>query len=448
MSLTKVTNSMIQGAYVNVLDYGAVGNGTDNDTPAFDLAIAALPTGGGTVYIPAGYTFAVNLVIVKSGVRLLGGGVASSQAAPTGNYLKPFDPLLPCIKIGNDTVYVSGVTIENVHLNGNAVGTIGLFFSGGAYRCNWVNVHIQRFITNCVKYQGGATYACAFIKGVNISLSGSTGCDVVFVDGAVGTYTTANWITNFDKGSPATSGYALVVDSTFISLIGGWIQASDQQGIHIKSTTAVGYIRCSDVVVDSDNSADILLEVDDTTTLATNYVRGSITIDGKWKNGTPLTMDLGVSSYSYNLPMITNPVVTGSITFPDQSASGFTSDTTASISGGSTAGARTLILKGNTIQFNPQGLGVVAAFYTTNFQPWNDYGIDLGGASKRWGTTYTKTVKLSPLTVATLPTAASLGAGHKAFVTDATVTTFASIVAGGGANGVPVYSDGTNWRIG
>lgn len=52
------------------------------------------------------------------------------------------------------------------------------------------------------------------------------------------------------------------------------------------------------------------------------------------------------------------------------------------------------------------------------------------------------------LTVATLPTAASAGAGARAFVTDANATTFASIVAAGGANGVPVYSDGTNWRIG
>lgn len=52
------------------------------------------------------------------------------------------------------------------------------------------------------------------------------------------------------------------------------------------------------------------------------------------------------------------------------------------------------------------------------------------------------------LTVATLPAAATAGAGARAFVTDANASTFASVVAAGGANGVPVYSDGTNWRIG
>lgn len=52
------------------------------------------------------------------------------------------------------------------------------------------------------------------------------------------------------------------------------------------------------------------------------------------------------------------------------------------------------------------------------------------------------------LTVATLPAAVTAGAGARAFVSDANATTFASIVAGGGANNVPVYCDGTNWRIG
>lgn len=52
------------------------------------------------------------------------------------------------------------------------------------------------------------------------------------------------------------------------------------------------------------------------------------------------------------------------------------------------------------------------------------------------------------VTVASLPAAAAGNQGARAFVTDANATTFASIVAGGGANKITVYSDGTNWRIG
>ena len=51
-------------------------------------------------------------------------------------------------------------------------------------------------------------------------------------------------------------------------------------------------------------------------------------------------------------------------------------------------------------------------------------------------------------TVAALVAAGTAGAGARAVVTDANATTFHSIVVGGGANVVPVFSDGTNWRIG
>ena len=51
-------------------------------------------------------------------------------------------------------------------------------------------------------------------------------------------------------------------------------------------------------------------------------------------------------------------------------------------------------------------------------------------------------------TVAFLPAIATVPIGTRLAVSDATATTFASTVAGGGANKVPVYSDGTNWKIG
>jgi hypothetical protein len=70
----------------------------------------------------------------------------------------------------------------------------------------------------------------------------------------------------------------------------------------------------------------------------------------------------------------------------------------------------------------------------------------LGSAAHPWVTLNTKA-----LTVATLPAAATAGVGARAFVTDA-LTTLAlgigTVVANGGSNKVPVYSDGTNWLYG
>lgn len=53
----------------------------------------------------------------------------------------------------------------------------------------------------------------------------------------------------------------------------------------------------------------------------------------------------------------------------------------------------------------------------------------------------------TPVTVANLIPAADAGVGARALVSDATATTFNSVVAGTGANQVPVQSDGTDWRI-
>ena len=50
--------------------------------------------------------------------------------------------------------------------------------------------------------------------------------------------------------------------------------------------------------------------------------------------------------------------------------------------------------------------------------------------------------------VADLPSAAEAGVGARSFVTNATGPTFGATVVGGGAVKVPVYSDGTNWKVG
>jgi hypothetical protein len=55
---------------------------------------------------------------------------------------------------------------------------------------------------------------------------------------------------------------------------------------------------------------------------------------------------------------------------------------------------------------------------------------------------------LTNYTVATLPSASTSGKGARSFVTDASAPTFGSTVSGGGAVATPVYSDGTNWKVG
>ena len=51
-------------------------------------------------------------------------------------------------------------------------------------------------------------------------------------------------------------------------------------------------------------------------------------------------------------------------------------------------------------------------------------------------------------TVATLPDPVVAGAGTRTFVSDSSITTFNTTVAAGGTNTVPVFSNGTNWKVG
>ena len=84
MPLTKVSYSMIEGAVVNVLDFGAVGDGVVDDTAAIQAAIDSL-TSGGTVFFPTGTYFCnTGLTVADNNMVLdFAGGAALTYTTPT-----------------------------------------------------------------------------------------------------------------------------------------------------------------------------------------------------------------------------------------------------------------------------------------------------------------------------------------------------------------------------
>ena len=74
MALTKTHNRMIAGSVANVFDFGAVGNGTTDDTAAIQAAIDSSASGI-TVLLPAGtYKVTDTILLKRTGVRLIGEG--------------------------------------------------------------------------------------------------------------------------------------------------------------------------------------------------------------------------------------------------------------------------------------------------------------------------------------------------------------------------------------
>jgi len=115
-----------------------------------------------------------------------------------------------------------------------------------------------------------------------------------------------------------------------------------------------------------------------------------------------------------------------------------------------TAGAGVITINGAFLQFNSANTTRWQINGSGHFIANTDNTLDIGlSGANRPRYIRAGTALVSPsTTVAGLPAAGTAGAGARSLVTDANATTFQAIVAGGGANVVPVYSDGTNWRIG
>jgi len=108
--------------------------------------------------------------------------------------------------------------------------------------------------------------------------------------------------------------------------------------------------------------------------------------------------------------------------------------------------ATTTDLVANSIQYNNHAVRLwVHTHGTANPVLSTTFNAD-GSTTFNGPITSTKTGKLGDYTVATLPSA-SANTGYECNVTDSSVTTFGSTVAGGGSNNVKVRSNGTNWTV-
>jgi hypothetical protein len=115
MALTKVTYSMIQGAAINVLDYGADPTGVNDSSSAIQAAVNV----GKSVFIPSG-TFKINSVVslVADGQTVFGNGNDS------------------VLKIGAITTSISTSGFDNVSFRNFQIditdGDTGLTLAGGS----------------------------------------------------------------------------------------------------------------------------------------------------------------------------------------------------------------------------------------------------------------------------------------------------------------------------
>ena len=126
----RTVQSKLDDYWINIKDFGAVGNGTADDTAAIQAAInCAVANGGGTVFFPCGtfqITSALNCTIIDQNtpVRFLGSNAGIAQGTTTCEILgNTPNMMFDCTEGGS-------ILFENLNLRGGT-STIGIVMQEG-----------------------------------------------------------------------------------------------------------------------------------------------------------------------------------------------------------------------------------------------------------------------------------------------------------------------------
>ena len=163
MSLTKVSYSMITGAPANILDYGAVGNGSTDCSAAL---LAALQSGAQQVFVPAGtYALASNVsATITTDVTFYGHGTFIYTGA-NNNINRLID-----IETGNNSLTVDGLSFDG---NNQIAGGIRVYNSAAPSsntlpNCTISNNLFIRFRMNVASIWNNAVYIAGSFQLVTI----------------------------------------------------------------------------------------------------------------------------------------------------------------------------------------------------------------------------------------------------------------------------------------
>lgn len=307
--------------------WGAIADGTTDNTLAFSSAISASTIGKKVKYGTG--SFATNITITKTNTILEGSSAAGMNSAITSR-LVPYDTSKPVVKIGNDTGYIRGCKLQNIYIYStgpSGEGTIGLELAGGAYEGYFDTVSINgAFSQYNLKIQSGTTYAIAYNMFNGIMIQTNSGVSNTATLGIYkGTqYSAANFFNNVRISGPsAGTGYAIVIDSATLYMTNTWIQvANSGRGINFSNASGgVPRLKGSNIVVDSDSSSDNLINsYQSTISTPTDILYGGISIDGKvlYADATTLSV-VDINQYSYTSSCLTYPQLIGAAYFAQTS---------------------------------------------------------------------------------------------------------------------------------
>lgn len=446
MALTKATYSMIQGAVANILDYGADSTGVSDSYAAIQAAVNA----ANAVFIPSG-TFLISQEIrLNTNSFLFGAGKSS--------VIKKTTELIPyCVSASNK----QNVAIKDLSLDGNRVITtysnsIQCLYITSCDKVTVENVYAYNSRNDGLVFEFSSNVLVSSCYAFNNNKVGIyfSGCDEI---NCVGNTSRAN-------GGTSVTGSGIVVAATWnASVVGNTCVENVESEITIsrgsRFVTVTGNTLGGTFNSAAPNGIWVFAEQLGGVLHGFNYGLGTTYWGASDCSITGNTVFSRGNFSLFNSSTITGNFFSRSVNhglYFEGCGDNCVSDNIISEwnSGSYGVALNDSVLNGGT-QSNTNQIknNVLLGGAMSSANAYVNFGTgtnNLFSMNAFRGSNYINgaIIQTPPTTVAGLVAAATAGAGTKNFVSDATATTFASIVAGSGANNVPVYSDGTNWRIG
>lgn len=483
MSLTKATFSMIAGAPINVRDYGATGDGTTDDTAAIQAAMNV----GGNIYFPLGTYIFNNDISWSTNVSIdLAGSTIKRGSSGTGPRLEPGGTVF---NMQNGTIDGDNKTVDFGHLLNLENSAMVAYINNVTFKNNVKDytgttaaAGIDSDLINAYQFDTLTVTNCTFLLASRNGISVTTAATYVNISG--------NQFTNcylfgidVEPDAPSSLMYKTIIisENTFVNCgprsatnfvwdSGGPLSVhaptSPNTGIVEKLAIINNVVRSNEFAnpvlgrvepflkVDAYQSlqfSDNLIENMDRTIIATEGasapIFNTIISNNIWTNVQGTMESALYCYYSKNLLLLGNNCT--AVTFSGVNVS--INDNSFNFNSLPFA-----IKCVDNTPFSVVICGNTFKDYTTVIDVTNhDVFYTIVGNISYGQTTFVGAITNSTIegnfigtgnyTVATLPAGTR---GMRWYVTDATVTTFASTVAGGGANIVPVFYNGTNWIIG
>lgn len=255
MALTKVTYSMVEGAPVNVQDFGAVCDGVTDDAVAVQAAIDSVQDYvGALVYVPPNTAIGSTITISnKKGIVLYsdngqGFGFVGASFIPTLKWVGPSGGKM--LAVNN----VLNLTMRDMVVSGNDVADYGLYFEGsttGWGVSNYENIVVIGCNKNAV-YKGRAAGApagndfgrnhwkrCTFRN--THTATGTAKDDAIYVyendSGVQDVFDHCEWVYT-SSGTAVTGGYAVWFEAGTPRVHFRDCYTKAENGIFIKSSGA------------------------------------------------------------------------------------------------------------------------------------------------------------------------------------------------------------------